>query len=374
MSAQTSAPTPPTPPAPQTGPTPPRSAWSRAAAAVTPARVLAVGYVVAGFVLVGLLILATGGDLGVAIRGWFTGAFGTGISLSQTLIYAAPLVLIALGVAPALRAGIISVGAEGQMVVGAILSTIVALWLLPDAPAWIALPLGALAGAIGGAAWAALPALAKNAWGVNEILFTLLANYIAGYLLSFLLRTSLKDPAGAATPRSADLPDAYLLGTFGGVGRLHLGVLLVLALALVALWWSRTRWDFVLGLSGDRPELAARLGFTRGRTVLLTFLVSGAAAGLAGWMQLAGVADRLIPGIASGVGFSGLAVAVLGRGNPIGIVAAGIAYASLTTGSSGIELATGTTPASIGAITQGILLAAAALAVAVNLRSRRRGR
>jgi len=333
-----------------------------------------VGYVVAGFVLVGLLILATGGDLGVAIRGWFTGAFGTGISLSQTLIYAAPLVLIALGVAPALRAGIISVGAEGQMVVGAILSTIVALWLLPDAPAWIALPLGALAGAIGGAAWAALPALAKNAWGVNEILFTLLANYIAGYLLSFLLRTSLKDPAGAATPRSADLPDAYLLGTFGGVGRLHLGVLLVLALALVALWWSRTRWDFVLGLSGDRPELAARLGFTRGRTVLLTFLVSGAAAGLAGWMQLAGVADRLIPGIASGVGFSGLAVAVLGRGNPIGIVAAGIAYASLTTGSSGIELATGTTPASIGAITQGILLAAAALAVAVNLRSRRRGR
>ena len=110
--------------------------------------------------------------------------------------------------------------------------------------------------------------------------------------------------------------------------------------------------------------LASRLGLTPTRAVLSTMLVSGAAAGLAGWMQVAGVTQRLEPDISGGIGFAGLAVAVLGRGNPIGILVAAIVYSSLGTGASGVQIATGTVPSSIGTITQGVLLLAAALVLA----------
>lgn len=328
-------------------------------------------YVLAAGSIVAVLVVGTGGALGPALGGWFRGAFGTGFNLVQTMAYATPLVLIALGVAAALRAGVITIGAEGQMVVGAIVATATALWLGAAVSWWIGLPVGALAGAVGGALWALLPGLAKVRWGVNEILFTLLLNYIAGYLLQFLLRTTLRDPAGSATPQSAPLPHGMLLPQLPLPGRLHIGAVLVAILVVAVLRWSKSRTAFLIGVYGVRPTLAARLGMTPARAVLSTMLVSGVAAGLAGWMQLAGVDGRLQPGVSAGVGFAGIAVTVLGRGNPLGIVAAAIVYASLTTGANGIQLATGTTPASVGTITQGILLLTAALVVAVpTVRSR----
>lgn len=322
------------------------------------------GYVVLGFVVVVTLVASTGGDLGTALSGWFTGAFGTGYSFIQTLSYATPLALVAVGVAAALKAGIVTVGAEGQMIVGAIVATTVALWLGPGVPLWLGLPLGAIAGAVGGGLWALLPAIAKVRWGVNEILFTLLANYLAVFLLTFLLRTVLRNPAGAATPQSAELPAGFLLPQLPLLGRLHIGALLVILILALALWWSRGRGAFLVGVYGQRPVLAARLGLTPTKAVLCTMVVSGVMAGLAGWMQLAGVDERLQPGVSAGIGFAGLAVAVLGRGNPIGILVAAVLYASLTTGASGVQMATGTTPAAIGTVTQGVLLLAAALAVA----------
>lgn len=332
-----------------------------------PSRPIIAIYIVAAVAIVALLILATGGDLGLALGGWFRGAFGTGFNAVQTISYATPLVLVAVGVAAALKAGVITVGAEGQMLVGAIVATVTALWLGPAIPLWLGLPIGAIAGALGGAAWALLPGLGKVRWGVNEILFTLLANYLAVYLLSFLLRTALRNPAGSATPQSAPLPGGFLLPQLPLPGRLHIGVIVVVIIVALALWWGRGRQSFLVGVYGQRPLLAARLGLTPTRAVLSTMLVSGAAAGLAGWMQLAGVDGRLQPGVSAGVGFAGIAVAVLGRGNPLGIVVAGIAYASLTTGAGGIQIATGTTPASIGTVSQGVLLLAAALIIAAPL-------
>ena len=330
-------------------------------------------YVLAALAVVAALVLGTGADLGTALNGWFRGAFGTGFTLVQTLAYATPLVLVALGVSIALKAGIITIGAEGQMIVGAILATVVALGIGDAVPLWLGIVLGALAGITGGAVWALLPAIAKARWGVNEILFTLLANYIAVYLLGYLLRTALRNPAGSATPQSAPIPDAFLLPQLPLPGRLHAGALLVMALVLVALWWSRGRGAFLIGVFGQRPHLAARLGLSPAKAILSTMLVSGAAAGLAGWMQLVGVDERLQPGVSAGVGFAGIAVAVLGRGNPLGIVLAAIVYASLTTGSTGVQIATGTTPAAIGTVAQGVLLLAAALIVAAPL-LRPRGR
>lgn len=339
---------------------------SRAALLDVPARraLLTLGYLLAGIGLLGALVLAGGGFLDTALLGWYRGAFGTGFNLVQTLSYATPLGLIALGVAPALRAGVITIGAEGQMVIGAIAAAWVALHL-NGIPAVLALPLGALVGAGAGLLWALLAGAARVRWGVNEILFTLLANYLAGYLLAYLLRTSLRDPTSTGTPKSPLLPDAAVLPILPLPGRLHVGALLVVVLVAIAWHWQRSRASFVLDLHGTRPDLAARLGLGSRRAVLGTFAVSGAAAGLAGWMQLAGVDGRLQPSVSAGIGFAGVAVAVLGGYRPLGIVVAAIAYASLTTGGNGIQIATGTVPASIGTVGQGVLLLSAALVVGV---------
>lgn len=321
--------------------------------------------VLAAALIVAVLIIATGGDPLVAVGGWFRGAFGTGYNLTQTLVYAVPLALIGIGVSGALRAGIITVGAEGQMIAGAIAATATSLFLGPDVPIWLALPLGAGVGALAGAAWAFLPALGRARWGVNEILATLLANYLALYLLKYLLRTSLRDPGGSATPQSAQLPDPFLLPQLPVPGRLHAGILILLIIVAVAVYLGRGKRRFLQDVYGQRPLLAARAGYDQTRAVFGTMLVSGAFAGLAGWMQLAGVDERLQPGISAGIGFAGIAVCVLGRGAPLGILAAAIAYASLTTGANGIQVATGTTPAAIGTVSQGILLLAAALIIAI---------
>ena len=319
-------------------------------------------YVVAGFAVVFVLVVATGGDLGAALGGWFTGAFGDGYNLTQTLSNATPLALVAIGVSVALRAGVVTVGAEGQLIVGAILSTVVALLLGPDASPAVALPLGAVAGVIGGMLWALPAPGAQIRWDVKEILFTLLAHYLAVSLLTYLLRTVLRDPETNASPQSPPLPLPSQLPQLPVSGRIHVGIVIVALILLGAWWWSRTRQAFVLEVYGSRPVLAARLGLTPRSPVLTALLVS--AAGLAGWMQGAGVTQRLEPSVSGGIGFAGLAVAVLGRGNPLGIALAAIVYSALGTGAAGVQIATGTTPTAIGTVTQGILLLTAALALA----------
>ncbi|MFC0434747.1 ABC transporter permease [Kutzneria buriramensis] len=318
-------------------------------------------YLVAGFAVVALVVVLTGGDLVGATAGWFHGAFGTTYNLTQTLVYATPLVLVALGVSVALRASVVSVGGEGQMIAGAIAATVVLLSPAGSSP--LALPLGALAGAAGGAIWALLPGLALVRWGVSEILTTLLCNYLAAQLLAYLLRTSLRDKVGAATPQSASLPDAALLP-------MPFQIILALVLAAAAVWWHRSRSALLLDVFASRRWLAERLGVGAGRAMLATMLVSGAAAGLAGWVQLAGVDGRLDLGISGGIGFSGLIVAVLGRSRPGPILVAAVVFAALTTGANGIQFATGI-PAAIGTVTQAVLLGAVALAVTASRRSGR---
>ena len=333
---------------------------------------VAAGYGLLGVVVVVVLVVSTGGDMGVALQGWWLGAFGTDFSLVQTLSNATPLALVALGAAVALRAEVLTVGAEGQMVAGAIAASAVA-FAAPGLPLWLGLPLGAIAGVVGGALWSLGPAIARVRWNVSEILFTLIANYLAGFLLLYLLRTVLRDTASAGSPQSAELPSGFELPQLPLSGRLHVGALVVLALVVLAVWWSRSRGWFLLGVFGQRPVLASRLGLTQARAVIGTMLISGAAAGLAGWMQVAGVTQRLEPDVSGGIGFAGLAVAVLGRGNPIGVLVAAVVYSSLATGASGIQLATNTVPSSVGTVTQGVLLLAAALVLAAP-RVARRGR
>lgn len=330
--------------------------------------------VLGGFAVVAGILAVTGGDLAVAVSGWAYGAVGTPYAISQTVAYAAPLILIALGATPALRAGVIVVGAEGQVILGAIASTAVALSPLGSLPMVLALPVGALAGALGGAVWAMIPAIPLLRWRVSEILTALMANYIAVYLLTYLLRTVMRDPEGHSTPRSAALPDPSQIPLLPTAGRLTSGIILVALLVTAGVWWHRTRTARILDVFAENRWLASRLELTPARAILGTGAVSGAAAGLAGWIQVAGVDGNLHPGVAGGIGFTGLVVAVIGASRPVPIVAAGLIMASLTTGASGIQLYSPTTPSSIGQVTQGVLLLAVALALALTQRHRARRR
>jgi simple sugar transport system permease protein len=327
--------------------------------------------VVGGFAVVALVVTATGGSLQAAISGWARGAFGTPYAAVQTIAYAVPLVLIALGVSPALRAGVIAVGAEGQMITGGIAATATVLALPRQTAAVLALPGGALAGMLAGAAWSMVAAVPLLRWRVNEILSALMANYLAVQLLTYLLRTSLADPEGYSTPRSAGLPPAGRIPFLPVPGRLTAGAIVVVALLAAGIWWHRTRAARILDIFAEDRWLASRLGLTPTRAILGSVATSGATAGLAGWLQVAGPDGRLAPGIAGGIAFTGLVVAVLGRNRPVPILLAGLLIASLTTGANGIQLLSAT-PAAIGVVTQGVLLLAVALAIALSQRARTR--
>ena len=157
-------------------------------------------------------------------------------------------------------------------------------------------------------------------------------------------------------------------------GRLTAWALIIVALLAAGIWWHRTRTARTLDIFAEDRWLAARLGLTPARAILGSVATSGATAGLAGWLQVAGPDGRLTPGIAGGIAFTGLVVAVLGRNRPVPILLAGLVIASLTTGANGIQLLSAATPAAIGVVTQGVLLLAVALAIALSQRARlRRG-
>lgn len=332
------------------------------------------GAVATALAIAAALVWLTGGNPVIGFQGWLEGAAGSQYLGGETLVRAAPLVLVALGTAPALRAGIFSVGAEGQITFGAITATVTLSGLsgLRDAPtATVLLPVGAFAAAVGGALWALVAAVLRVRWQVNEILSTLLLNYLAAALLAWLLRTHLADPAGAATPQSAALPDAALIPPLLPGTRLHWGVLLAIAAAIMLAWWTRSASGFAVDTYGIRPALAARIGLTDARAIVGTMLVAGLAGGLVGWMQLAGLDGRLYPTVSGGIGFAGVLIAVLGLSRAAGIVPAGLFFAALSTGSNGLQIATGTTPSSIATVTQGVLLLAVAVAVGTRAGHRR---
>jgi simple sugar transport system permease protein len=335
----------------------------RAAAPGAVAAVLALG-------VGALLILISGENPITGYHGLIDGALGDRYHIGETLVRAVPLALVALGTAPALRAGVFTVGAEGQMAVGALTST-AAILALDRAPAAVLLPLGVLAGAAGGAAWALLPALLRVRWRVNEILSTLLMNYLALELLTWLLRTHLRAGTSVATPQSRDLPDAALIPKLLSGTRLHWGAVVALVLAGALAWWIRSTGGFALDVYGARPALARRMGVADGTAVVGTMLVAGAAAGMAGWVQVAGVQGRLYTSVTGGIGFTGVLIAVLGALAPLGILAASLLFAVLSTGADGIQAATGT-PASIATVIQAVLLLGAAVAIGIQ-RSRRVG-
>ncbi|MBB3808493.1 ABC transporter permease [Pseudochelatococcus contaminans] len=276
-------------------------------------------------------------------------------SLTELGVKAAPLALIACGLAVGFRANVWNIGAEGQLTIGAIAAGGVALAFWNEIGWWI-LPLMLLASILGGMAWASIPAFLKTRFGVNEILTSLMLTYIALLILQMLVFGPWKDPDGFNFPQTRLFSDAALLPVLQEGSRLHPGAIVAVLVALVA-WFvmARTVIGFQIGIVGDAPRAARYAGFDARRTTWLAFLVGGGAAGLAGAFEVAGPIGQLVPTLTPGYGFTAIIVAFLGRLNPLGIVAAALLMALTYIGGENAQIVSGLPQAATG-VFQGMLL------------------
>jgi general nucleoside transport system permease protein len=325
----------------------------------------AVAAVVVSIIVSAVIIAAAGAN--PATAGWrlVDGAVGDRYHIAETLVRSLPLAIVGIGAAVTLRAGLVTLGAEGQMTIGGLVAAVTVL-ALDGAPAVVLIPLGLVAGVAGGGLYALVPAVLRAVYRVNEILSTLLLNYLAGFLVVWLLRNRLQNP-GSATPQSRPLPDAALIPNLLAGTRLHWGIVAVAVLAIALAWWVRSVRGFAYDVFGARPALGTRMGVSARQAIVATMVASGMAAGLAGWVQLAGVQHRLYTSVAGGIGFTGLLVAILGGLRPLGICAAALFFGVLATGADGLQTGTGV-PASVAQVVQGIFILAVALASAARFR------
>ncbi len=275
-------------------------------------------------------------------------------SIEEVLVKAAPLILIGIGLAVTFRANVWNIGAEGQLTAGALLGAMIPIFFAEWQSPLALLAMFAL-GMIGGAALAAIPALLKIRFGVNEILTSLMLVYIAQLLLDWLVRGPWKDPHGYNFPKSVAFDGWHLVPMFGD-GRVHLGLFIALALAVVLFWMmNRTIKGFEIKVIGRAPRAGAFAGFSKTGTVWFCFLLSGALAGLAGIIEVAGPIGQLQPRISPSYGFTAIIVAFLGRLNPIGVIFAGLLLAISYIGGEGVQIELGVSDKT-AQVFQGMLL------------------
>jgi ABC-type uncharacterized transport system permease subunit len=326
----------------------PRRELSRRLLYVTPLLAVALT-VVSGF----FIFLLMGYDPLLSLYHFFISPVTSLYGLSELALKAAPLIMIAVGLAIGFRANVWNIGAEGQLTMGAIAGGGVALafW---GGTAWWILVLMSLAGFLGGMAYAVLPAFLKTRFDVNEILTSLMLTYVATLFLSILVYGPWRDPEGFNFPQTrmftVTLP-ILLEGT-----RLHLGALVAVLVAIAA-WvvMARTVIGFEIRVVGLAPAAAAYAGFSRNRTIWLCLLVSGGLAGLAGLFEAAGPIGQLVPQISPGYGFTAIIVAFLGRLHPLGIIASGLLMALSYIGGENAQVEVGL-PQAITGVFQGLLL------------------
>jgi simple sugar transport system permease protein len=311
--------------------------------------------------IVAVVLLAIGASPWATLRTIVTGPLQDLTGVTEILVRAVPLTLVALGVAISFRSGILNIGAEGQILVGILCATGVALGA-PSLPHWALLPLALVAGALGGALWGGIAGVLRARLDVNEILSTVMLNYIAAQLYTFMLRGPLIDPdelvTGSGTPQSMRLARAAWLDRLVPGTRLHTGILLALVLAAlvwVLLW--RTTAGFRLRAAGAGPRAARYAGIPVERSLVVAMLLAGGFAGLAGGVEVLGVHHRAIEGISSGYGFAAIVVALFGGLHPFGIVPAAVLFGLLLVGADMTQRSAGV-PANMVLVIQGAIILA----------------
>jgi simple sugar transport system permease protein len=256
----------------------------------------------------------------------------------QVIDKAAPFALAALAVTVPARAGLINIGGEGQLVIGATAAGGMSLLLGTHLTGGLAIVLMMIAGALGGAAWAGIAAALRLAGNVSEAISTLLLNYIGADVLSYLVYGPWKDAAGNGQPASKPLPQNDYLPVIGSL-QAHIGFLIALGAAVVvAFALKRTRWGFTLRAVGGNPEAARRAGLRVGALLLGAMLVGGALAGLGGAIQYTGLEGQLVPGVAATFGYTGFLASWLGRHQPAKVVLAAFLLAAIAVSGNALQL------------------------------------
>ncbi|QIE56202.1 ABC transporter permease [Pikeienuella piscinae] len=328
----------------------PRKEASRAMVWLTP--ILAVALTM----LAGLaLFVALGKDPVEAVRLIFIQPLLDPYSRTELLVKGTPLVLIATGLSIGFRAGVWNIGAEGQFIIGALTGGVVGLALYETPGLWL-LPLMAMAGAAGGAAWAMIPAFLKIRFNANEILVSLMLVYVAELLLSALVSGPLRDPDGFNFPESRMFHDSATLPIIIAGTRAHVGALVALGVVVAAyVLMDRHIFGFQVKLYGQAPRAARFAGFRDGRLIAGCLGLSGALAGLAGMFEATGPVGQLVPGLPAGYGFTAIIVAFLGRLHPLGVLFAGAVMALTYIGGESAQIAMNL-PAAAISVFQGMLL------------------
>jgi ABC-type uncharacterized transport system permease subunit len=289
--------------------------------------------VIAGFVM----FSAVGVDPLRALYIYFIDPLTHGYSIEDLVVKGVPIVLIAVGLAFCYRANVWNIGAEGQLCAGAITGSLIPI-LFPAAQGPLVLPMMLITGMLGGMAYGAVPALLKIRFGASEILTSLMLVYVAQLVLDWLARGPFRNPAGRNFPDSRRfVGDQVLPVILGDQIRLNL-VLAIVAVMAAAFVLRYTLTGFQIAVVGQAPRAGAFAGFSQKRLVLLTFLISGALAGLAGICEVAGPIGQLRTVVSPGYGFTAIIVAFLGRLNPVGILIAGFVLALTFIGGEGTQV------------------------------------
>lgn len=264
-----------------------------------------------------LLLKATGASPFLAYRAMLLGGLGDKAAVTETLVKAIPLMIVSSGLCVAFRCRFWNIGAEGQICVGSIAFSWLALHI-QGLPRPLALPLLLLASGAAGGAYAALCGLLRTHRGVHEIITTIMMNYVAIYGISFLVHGPMMDPAGQL-PVSAEIPVSARLFPLIPATRLHSGLFLALLCpGILSILLYRTPFGFEISAAGANPRAAACAGIPVKKTLIFAAILSGLTAGLAGGVEVAGVHFKLMEGLSGGVGFVAIAVALLGRTHPWG--------------------------------------------------------
>ena len=290
-----------------------------------------------------------------ALTAYFISPLRDSYGLGELTIKATPLAIIAIGLAIGFRANVWNIGAEGQLTLGAITGGGLALLFYGAEGPWLP-PLMLIGGMIGGAAWAAIPAFLRTRFNANEILVSLMLTYVAGLLLSYLVTGPWKDPMGFGFPRTRMFGDGALLPTLFAGSRMHIGF--PIALVTVAAAWfliARSFIGFQIKVVGLTPPAAGYAGFSNKRIIWATLLGSGALAGRAGAIEVAGPIGQLTPSISPGYGFTAIIVAFLGRLHPMGILFAALLMALSYIGGESAQIELGL-PLAVTGVFQGMLL------------------
>ncbi|HCQ64287.1 MAG TPA: ABC transporter permease [Rhodobacteraceae bacterium] len=304
--------------------------------------------VVAALVLGALIMLATGVDIatiGKSFVALAVGSFGSLNAVSETLTAAIPLVLAGLGLGLGFRAGLFNIGAEGQLLMGGMAAAIFS-FSFPGLPFPVLMLLSLTAGAVIGALYASIAGILKATTGAHEVISTIMLNLTSFQILVYLLRQPYIQKEGRSDPISKSVPDAgrlpQLLDWIDPNMRLHAGLFLML-IAVAFVWWLlfRSKIGFAFRASGANPDAARYAGMKSGLIVVAAMATAGALAGLAGAAQVQGVLGRASPGFSAGIGFDAIALALLGRSHPVGILFAGILFGGLEAGGRQMQVDAG---------------------------------